>query len=86
LVFTAASEKFPEDDSIDLTQLAPKLFRLDESKLSKCAVCGKGYPETVGFSAMTKNMKPVHYRCSVPHPEKTRMTYFEEERLLSERE
>lgn len=82
IVFRLAAEKMPGDGTTDLSRLAPTLFGLDESRTSTCSVCGKRYPETVGYDPDSKKMKPVHYRCSIPHPEKTRTVYFEEERQL----
>lgn len=83
-IFQLASEKLPGDDTIDLRRLTPKLFSLDESKMSKCIVCGERYPDTVGINKDDEeDYQPVHYKCSKPHPTKTRVLYFEEARQFS---
>lgn len=80
IVFELANKEMPDDSSTDLSRLTPRLFKLDESEVSKCFVCGERYPETVGSDHNGENYHPVHYRCSIPHPKKTRMVFFEEER------
>ena len=87
IIFQLANEKLPEDDTTDLRILTPKLFSLDESQTSKCIVCGERYPETVGINKDDdEDYRPVHYRCSDPHPTKARVLYFEEARQFSKKE
>jgi hypothetical protein len=85
IVFQIATEKMPEKDTTDISELTPLVFGIGQSKTSKCAVCGKRYPETVGIDDDGR-MYPVHYKCSVPHPEKTRVLFFDEERKLAPKE
>ena len=84
IIFQLASEKLRGDDTTDLRKLTTKLFSLDEAKMSKCSVCGEKYPDTVGINKDDEeDYQPVHYKCSEPHPTKTRVLYFEEARQFS---
>jgi len=84
IVYETAIDKKLDCDTSDLRKLAPALFTLQSSKLSKCAVCGERYPETVGINKDDdEDYRPVHYKCSVPHPKRTRILYFEEPRQFS---
>jgi CheY-like chemotaxis protein len=85
ILFRLACSKEPKSDITDPRKLTPQLFRLKDSQMSRCTVCGEKYPETVGINKDDENdLKPVHYRCSIPHPIKTRVLYFEEARQFSE--
>lgn len=85
VVFRISCAKEPESGTTDLKQLTKQLFRIRQSQISKCAVCGENYPETVGINKEDEtDLKPVHYRCSIPHPTKTRILYFDEARQFSE--
>jgi len=85
IIFQMACNKYPKDDTTDPKKLTPKLFRLKESQMSKCAVCGEKYPETAGINKEDENdLKPVHYRCSIPNSAKTRVLHFEEARQFSQ--
>jgi hypothetical protein len=83
-IFQFAQEKKPDLDTADPRILTPALFSLDESQISKCIVCGEKYPDTVGINKDDdEDYEPVHYHCSVPHPAKTRVLYYEEARQFS---
>jgi hypothetical protein len=59
-------------------EIAPLVFNISKNDLSKCAVCGNNLPETVGFNLKDdSDLRPVHYKCSIPHPEKKRELYFD---------
>jgi len=84
IIFELAAERIPDDETTDLRVLTKKIFSLDDSKISRCIVCGDKYPETIGINKDDENdYQPVHYRCSEPHPKKTRLLYFEEPRQFS---
>lgn len=64
-------------------EVAPIIFNISDKDRSKCAVCGGFFPETVGINLKDeKDLKPVHYKCSRPHPLKRRILYFDESRAF----
>ncbi|MFX0091847.1 MAG: hypothetical protein ACFFBD_08810 [Candidatus Hodarchaeota archaeon] len=84
IVFKLTREQLPDDDTSDLRRLTPKLFSLSDSEVSKCVICGERYPDTVGINKDDeRDFQPIHYKCSEPHPTKTRILYFEEARQFS---
>jgi len=57
--------------------LAPKVYKIKER--TKCEVCKRENPETVGININNKEIrKPVHYSCSVPHPKMKRKMFYDE--------
>lgn len=63
--------------------LAPVLFGIPDEDKAKCAVCGGPLPESVGINLEDDaDLRPVHYRCSEPHPRKRRELYFDEPRAF----
>ncbi|MCL5962684.1 MAG: response regulator [Chloroflexi bacterium] len=64
-------------------EVAPAVFGIPDQERSKCAVCGAFHPETVGVNLEDANdLRPVHFRCSQPHPNKKRELYFDEPRAF----
>lgn len=62
-------------------EVAPIVFGIPEEEKTKCTVCDGLFPETVGINLKDDtDLRPVHYRCSIPHPEKKRELYFDEPR------
>lgn len=77
---------YPKAQKIETTNLwevAPFVFNVSDEHKMKCAVCGGLSPETVGINCQDDDdLKPVHYRCSQPHPKKARKLYFDEPRAF----
>ncbi len=64
-------------------EVAPVVFKIPETKRAKCAVCNDLFPETVGINLNDDaDLRPVHYRCSKPHPVRKRELYFDELRVF----
>jgi len=62
-------------------ELSPILFSVSKKMQTKCIVCGDPFPETVGINLKNdSDFEPVHYKCSIPHPNKRRELYFDEPR------
>lgn len=71
--------KLRKDDDYNLYpwDFVPIKFKI--KKVSKCAVCNKRYPETVGiFSGGVSERKPVHIHCSKPSDKIMKKLHFEE--------
>ena len=76
-----ANPKARKIQKTNLWEVAPLVFNIGEDGLSKCAVCGKAFPETVGTNVLDdSDFRPIHFRCSIPHPKKKRELYFDEPR------
>lgn len=61
--------------------VVPLLYNIPENQQSKCVVCGEKAPECVGFDLEDeREVHPVHYRCSEPHPCLRTELYFDEYR------
>lgn len=81
IVFRRTARRFPREEKTDLPDLTKRLFNLASSEIAKCVVCGRKNPETIGLDKYDEsNRHPVHIRCSIPHPTKTRAMFFEEVR------
>lgn len=79
IIFELAIEKISDLEETDPRKISRILFDLDNSNIPRCVVCGEEYPDTIGLHKDNDEIKePVHYRCSVHHPKKTRMIYFDE--------
>lgn len=64
-------------------EVAPLVFDVSNEHKTKCAMCGGLSPETVGINLQDDDdLRPVHYRCSHPHPKKARKLYFDEPRAF----
>ena len=64
-------------------ELCPMVFNLPKKMHTKCIVCGDPFPETVGMNLKDdSDLQPVHYRCSIPHPNRRRELYFDEPRCF----
>lgn len=64
-------------------EVAPIVFKIPETKRVKCAVCNDLFPETVGINLNDDaDLRPIHYRCSKPHPVRKRELYFDELRVF----
>ena len=67
--------------------IAPVIFNIPKNGLSRCIVCNRFLPETVGRNMDDyKELKPVHYRCSKPDYKKERIPYFEEYRVFEKKQ
>ena len=73
--------KAKETNKINPWELFPTIFNLHKSAQARCVICGEFFRETVGINLKDdSDLKPVHYRCSIPHPNKRRELYFDEPR------
>ena len=73
--------KAKETNKTNPWELSPIVFNIPEKMQAKCIVCGELFPESVGANLKDdSDLKPVHYRCSIPHPNKRRELYFDEPR------
>lgn len=78
-----SSAKAQKSDRTNPWEVGPIVFGLTDAQQAKCVVCNKSFPETIGIDLKDdKNLKPVHYRCSIPHPAKKRELYFDEPRAF----
>lgn len=66
----------------DIKKLSTQHFKLKENEISKCAVCGEKYADTLGIELGSNEKKPVHLRCSSRNPDDTKMLFFDELRLI----
>jgi len=75
--------KFPVDEGQFTWELGRKMNGVTKRDYSVCYVCKKAFPETVGFTDETaRTRKPMHLRCSVPHPGFEKALFFEEIRMM----
>jgi len=75
--------KFPGDEGQFTWDLGRKLNGVTKRDYSVCYVCKKEFPEVVGFTDETAQMrKPMHLRCSVSHPRFEKALFFEEIRMM----
>ena len=74
-------EQCEEYFSSDIKDLSSKIFKLQETDISTCAVCNKKLPETVGLDVESDDLIPVHFRCSRENPEIQRILFFEDLRI-----
>jgi hypothetical protein len=78
-----SSPRARESTSTSPWEVAPIVFKVPKRDRSVCAICGDSLPETVGINSEDdRDLKPVHYRCSEPHPNKKRELYFDEPRAF----
>jgi len=69
--------------SSDPRKIGPQVFEVGEGDLAKCGVCGERNPETVGVSLENEaDSRPVHFKCSRPHPRRKKELYFDEYRAF----
>jgi hypothetical protein len=60
-------------------EVAPEILGIPETQRTKCVVCGKGYPETVGTDVDDElNEQPVHFRCSTVDRNRKAELFFDE--------
>ena len=79
-----SSKKAKSSNKTNPWELGPIVFNVPNKYLAKCVVCGHPYPETVGTNIKDdSDIKPVHFKCSLPHPLKKRDLYFDEFRAFS---
>jgi len=79
-----SSKKAKSSNKTNPWELGPIVFNVPKKYLAKCVVCGHPYPETVGTNIKDdSDIKPVHFKCSLPHPLKKRDLYFDEFRAFS---
>jgi hypothetical protein len=77
MIFKLSIKKFP--DETDPRKISRNIFKLNKSDIPKCIVCGEEYPDTIGLLKDNEEIEePVHYRCSISHPKKDRVIYFDE--------
>lgn len=79
IVFDIAEEELCDESSTDVREILRSYFKLREKDLPICAVCKNPHPDTVGINKYDPTeRRPVHFRCSRPHPKKIRVLYFDE--------
>jgi hypothetical protein len=62
------------------------LPRIKKSDRSVCYVCGKLYPETLGYpDASNKSWKPMHLACSQPHPQFESSLFYDQIRIMGDK-
>jgi hypothetical protein len=61
------------------------LPRIKTSDQSSCYVCGKLYPEILGYpDTRNKSWKPMHLACSQPHPQYEASLFFDQIRIMGD--
>lgn len=74
--FAKGDDKFP-------WVIARNLSILSKRDYSICSVCGKEFPETVGYTdEAARTLEPMHLRCSEPHPTFKKSLFFDEIRMM----
>ncbi len=69
--------------SSDTWVVSTTIFSIPEEERSKCIICNESFPETVGANADNPaEIKPVHYKCSMPDPNKKGQLYFDGYRVF----
>ena len=72
-----------ELSSIDPWVIGPEVFNISNRRRTKCAFCGERNPDIVGENYYDEEDKrPVHFKCSDPHPQKPIKLYFDEPRVF----
>lgn len=75
--------KFPNINEKLPWILARNLKGLTKKDFSKCDICGEDFPETVAYTdEVALKRKPMHIRCSIPHPNFKSSLFFEEIRMM----
>lgn len=74
--------EYPDDKSAFPWQLGHKLLKIKKDH-SVCHVCGKEFPETVGYTDETCNTRaPMHVKCSLIHPNFEITLYYDDVRIM----
>ena len=64
-------------------QAGRRLPSINEEHFSRCHVCRKEYPETVGYlDTKINERRAMHMKCTVLHPHHKRELYFEDIRMM----
>jgi hypothetical protein len=85
LVVSTAKQR-ADDTTSNVQKLTQKVFKLRNTDIAKCVVCGEKYPDTVGLYKYDVNeRKPVHFRCSVRHPWIPSLLHFDQIRQFDRR-
>lgn len=67
-------------------QTGRSLSAVHEEHFSRCYICRKEYPETVGYLDTKSNeRRAMHLKCTVLHPHHKRELYFEDIRMMQGR-
>ena len=75
--------KIPDDKSAFPWQLGHKLPKINKKDHSVCHVCGKEFPQTVGYTDETcKTRAPMHLECSSIHPNFEITLYYDDIRIM----
>lgn len=75
--------KYPDDKLAFPWQLGHKLPIIVKKDHSVCHVCGKEFPETVGYTdEAAKTPVPMHLRCSLIHPNFENTLYYDDIRMM----
>jgi hypothetical protein len=75
--------KYQDDKLAFPWQLGHKLPMLVKKDHSFCHVCGKEFPETVGYTdEAAKTPVPMHLRCSLIHPNFENTLYYDDIRMM----
>jgi hypothetical protein len=76
-------KKAQQIKSSDTWVVSTTIFSIPEEERSKCIMCNESFPETVGANADNPaEIKPVHYKCSMPDPNKKGQLYFDGYRVF----
>ena len=77
--------KFSNYKSILPWEVARNFVEISEQDYSICELCGKPFPEIVGYTDLeAKTRIQLHLSCSIPHPKFEKKLYFEEIRMMKE--
>lgn len=64
-------------------QTGRRLSAVHEEHFSRCYICRKEYPETVGYlDTKSDERRAMHLKCTVLHPHHRRELYFEDIRMM----
>lgn len=79
----ALSKSASAHGSLPPWELGHCLAGISRRDHSKCYVCGREFPETVGFTDEScQKRAPMHLHCSSPHPNMENLLYFEDIRIM----
>ena len=68
-------------------EIGRRLKGVTRRDYSECDVCGEPLPQTVAYlDVISKERRPMHLKCTVPHPGFKKEMFFEEIRMMRGRE
>lgn len=81
-----AKEENKENIPSDVKKLSVYAFDLTKSEIAKCVVCEGEFPDTIGIRLHDDIKEPVHYRCSDENPDDTKVLFFDDLRIIKDKE